>query len=278
MNAFDRLSRIELDEAAAFLHHHFTFINTIDVVVQVGSGQSPDEILDEEWDRASLQRMPHVPAMDSLAKHKLSISWGCVGDAKVLVYGGRYHYYEGYGIVPCILPVWAAAECGARTFLFTNAAGGIRDDLEPGSIMLLDDHINNLGVSPLAGHSHLVNTPYVDMSAVYDADLRSGLQTAAEGEEIAMSSGVYMANTGPHFETPAEVRMARNCGVDAVGMSTVLEATTAKALGARVAAVSIITNRAAGCGADSISHEDNVDAGRAASANLTRVIRRWLGA
>ncbi len=276
MITLDKLTRIELEEATDFLLREFTFINTVDITIQLGSGQRPEHLLDEEWGRCSLQKMPGLPAEASVAKHNLEAFWGLVGNVKVLVYAGRYHFYEGYGRLPCILPIWAAAECGCRSFLLSNAAGGIADGLNPGTFMLFRDHINNLGISPLAGHQHLLESPYVDMSSVYHPELRQALRDSAAALELPLQDGVYMANCGPQFETPAEVELARRMGADAVGMSTVLEACVAYALGARVVALSMITNRACGLAKVPISHEDAICVGGDRGPALVELIRHWL--
>jgi purine-nucleoside phosphorylase len=272
----DKLTRIELEEATEFLLREFMFINSVDLVIQLGSGQKPEGLLDEEWGRQALQQMPGMPNEESLARHNLEAIWGITGDVKVLIYAGRYHYYEGYGRMPCILPIWAAAECGARNFLFCNAAGGIADGLQPGTFMLFKDHINNLGVSPMAGHQHLVQSPYVDMSRVYTSDFRKALQSSAGECGIDLVEGTYMANVGPQFETPAEVEFASRMGADALGMSTVLEASVAHALNARVAGISMITNRACGLSDEEITHENAIATGSAKSGELIQLIRKCL--
>jgi purine-nucleoside phosphorylase len=276
MNTFDKLSRIELEDASAFLNSHFPFINSVEVTIQLGSGQTADGLFDEEWGSSSLQDLPRMPAVESVAHHDLSIRWGMIGNVRTLVLSGRYHMYEGYGLIPCILPIWAAANCGCRVFVFSNASGGIREDLVPGRIMLIRDHVNNLGVSPLAGHHHLMETPYVDMTTLYNAELADSLLATARRLELEVAEGVYMANLGPHFETPAEIRMARAIGADTVGMSTVLEATTAHAAGGRVLGLSLVSNRAAGLGNGPISHEDNVAGVGNAAGQLRDLLRAWL--
>ena len=277
MYPFDKLSRIELDDASDFLQHTFPFINSVDLVVQLGSGQSADDLFDEEWGRVPLQRMPHVPAAESLAQHRMEIIWGRVGEHRTLVYAGRFHLYEGYGRVPCVLPVWAAAACGARTFVFANAAGAINEDMPPGTWMIITDHINNLGVSPLAGHQHLLQTPYIDMTETYCRHMNDSVCRAAAKEGVTPQRGVYMANCGPQYETRAEVKLARNLGADVIGMSTVLEATTAKALGASVIGMSMITNWAAGIGdTHELAHQQAIETGKICSTQLIAILRRWL--
>jgi purine-nucleoside phosphorylase len=276
MYQFDKLSRIELEEAADFLARELPFIHSVDLVVQLGSGLSSDNLLDEEWNRVRLQNMPHLPTEESLASHRFDLIWGTCGDHRVLVLAGRFHIYEGYGRLPCILPIFAACHCGARNFVITNAAGSVRERMAPGSFMLIADHINNLGVSALAGHQHLLGSPYVDMSETYSPEFITSFSGAAAKENVTVHTGVYMANTGPQFETPAEVLLAQQMGADAVGMSTVLEATLAHAFGAKVLGVSMITNWGAGLGRDRILHDQAIEVGRDAGQLLIASIRRWV--
>lgn len=277
MITFDRISRIELEEATEFLFHRLNFINSVDLVIQLGSGQSPENILDHEWDRIPLRDMPHLPAEESLAKHTLEILWGTVDQYKVMIYSGRFHYYEGFGILPCILPIWAAVECGARNFFFANAAVSLSDRFKPGEFMVFNDHINNIGVSPLTGHQHLLKSSYVDMSQTYSRDLSNSFVKSAQSENLTIKDGIYMANQGPQFETPAEIKVAQLLGADALGMSTVLEAITAHALNTRVVGVSMIKHSAAERHGDGkISHQKAFDVGKQGNKQLVKSLRRWL--
>ncbi|MFT5130575.1 MAG: purine-nucleoside phosphorylase [Rhodothermales bacterium] len=271
---FDRLSRFQLEEAGDFLSQRLPFSDKIDLVIQLGSGQTSAELLDEVWHREPLREMPHLPTADSLARHRLEIVWGRIGDYKVLVYAGRYHLYEGFGELPCILPIWAAAFCGARNFLLTNAAGSLNRHLPSGGLMVITDHINNLGISPLVGHQHLLETPFVDMVDVYSPELTMSLTRAASIENVPVFQGIYMANLGPQYETPAELQMAKVMGADAVGQSTVLEAIAARAMGGRVLAVSMIKNFAYGLRRN--SPEQAAEVGNTVREQLIAVIRRWL--
>lgn len=276
MVAMEKLSRIQLNEAAEFLVHEFDFINAVDLVVQLGSSQTPEGLLDEEWNRLPLQQMPHLPFEQSVAEHNLEIVWGTINGLRVLIYSGRYHVYEGHGRVPVVLPIWAAAECGARTFFFANAAASVNPALTPGSFVSVRDHINKLGMSPLMGLQHLLPKPYIDMSRTYDADLAASFTETGRQLGLTIHPGVYMANLGPQFETPAEVRLARMNGADVLGMSTVLEATTAHALGARVIAVSMVSIAATSVttGVDPVGLTD--DARRDAGKQLTAALRKWV--
>lgn len=175
-----------------------------------------------------------------------------VNGMEVFIFQGRRHWYEGEGWTPVILPVYLLRALGADTVLLTNAAGGIRDDLGPGSLMVIEDHINMLGSNPLIGsYNPNLGTRFPDQSEVYAKPLRQKLLNAG-----ADSSGVYIATSGPTFETPAEIRQYRAMGADAVGMSTVPEAIVANALGMQVAGLSCICNWAAGIGSAKLTHED----------------------
>lgn len=174
-----------------------------------------------------------------------------------LIFQGRRHWYEGEGWTPIALPIYVLKRLGASVVVLTNAAGGIRADLEPGTLMCLDDHINLMGVNPLVGPPPPLWGPrFVDQSQVYDSALRSALDRAAQRAGAQIRHGVYLALSGPAYETPAEIRAWRTLGADAVGMSTVPEAMLARAAGLRVLGLSCITNRAAGLAERPLSHEE----------------------
>ncbi|WP_372807447.1 purine-nucleoside phosphorylase [Pontiella sp.] len=171
---------------------------------------------------------------------------------QTLIFQGRRHWYEGEGWTPVILPVYLAHTMGAGTLLLTNASGGIRADLPPGSLMVIEDHINMLGSNPLIGpHNPKLGTRFPDQSAVYNETLRHKLIRAG-----ADACGVYIATSGPTFETPAEIKQYQAMGADAVGMSTVPEAIVANALGLQVAGLSCVCNWAAGISPVPLTHED----------------------
>ena len=184
--------------------------------------------------------------------------------AEVMIFQGRRHWYEGEGITPVILPVWLLSQFGAETVLLTNASGGIREDLGPGSLVAIEDHINMLGVNPLQGpHISGFGTRFPDQTAVYCPVIRAALLAAGANAE-----GVYVATSGPTFETPAEIRAFRSMGADVVGMSTVPEAIFANAMGMKVAGLSCVCNWAAGLGHEELTHED---VGRVASEAMPRM-------
>ena len=175
-----------------------------------------------------------------------------INGMEVFIFQGRRHWYEGDGWTPVILPIYLLHALGANTVLLTNAAGGIRYDLGPGSLMAISDHINMLGSNPLIGpHNPKLGTRFPDQSDVYSKPLCEKLLEAG-----ADATGVYIATSGPTFETPAEIKQYRSMGADAVGMSTVPEAIVANALGMQVAGLSCICNWAAGISPTKLTHED----------------------
>ena len=198
---------------------------------------------------------------------------GAIDDTEFLVFQGRRHWYEGAGWNPVAFPLFCARACGAGSVLLTNAAGGARDDLSPGDLMIIDDHINAMGVNPLVGAPDPSwPAPFPDQTRLYAEALRHRLDVAAGQAGIPVSHGVYLATTGPAYETPAEVRAFRSIGADAVGMSTVPEAMIANAIGLPVAGLSCITNRAAGTGEGTLSHEEVVAVSQAVMPRMRDLI------
>lgn len=194
----------------------------------------------------------------------------------VLVQQGRFHVYEGHPLSVVALPIRTARALGADTLMVTNAAGGIRRDLGPGSLVVLDDHLNLQFRNPLTGPVVDGEIRFPDMSAPYDPALVARAEAAALAEGIRLTRGVYAAVTGPSYETPAEVRMLARMGADVVGMSTVPEVVTARAAGMRCLGFSLVTNPAAGRSLQPLDHAEVVEVGRRAGATLERLIRAVL--
>jgi purine-nucleoside phosphorylase len=211
-----------------------------------------------------------------VAGHAGRLVSGRVGGKWVLFQAGRFHFYEGLSSEVVVAPVRLAAHLGVRTVILTNAAGGIAPELGPGSLLLLDDHINLMGRSPLAGPVVEGEESFPDMSAPYDPELQSLALDLARERGIPLSRGSYAAVLGPSYETPAEIRFLKVAGADAVGMSTVPEAITARALGMRVLAFSLITNHAAGLGSAPLHHDEVLEMGRVAGGQLKELIRALL--
>lgn len=210
----------------------------------------------------------------AVSGHKGEIVAGRLGKTQVLMLSGRVHYYES-GDAGAMRPIIEAFhEMGIKKLLLTNAAGSVREDMPPGSIMQISDHINFSGSNPLFGE--ISDKRFVGLSNAYDDEMATQFQHAAKQADIEIHSGVYMWFSGPSFETPAEIKMAKIIGADAVGMSTVPEVTLARFFGMRTAAASIITNYAAGMTGDEISHQETKDMAPIGGAKLAKILHIML--
>jgi purine-nucleoside phosphorylase len=250
------------DDAAAALAGR-TGVDKHDVAVVLGSGWRPaaDELgtADAEIPVADLPGF----AAPTVAGHGGTIRSLRVGDRRVLILLGRTHFYEGRGVGSVVHGVRTVAAAGCRTIVLTNAAGCLRDGIPVGSPVLISDHLNLTATSPLQG------AQFVDLTDLYSPRLR-GL---AKEIDPTLVEGVYAGLTGPHFETPAEIRMLRTMGADLVGMSTVLEAIAARAAGLEVFGLSLVTNLAAGVTGEPLNHEEVLEAGRAAAGRMGRLLQ-----
>jgi purine-nucleoside phosphorylase len=217
-----------------------------------------------------------MPA-SSVAGHAGELVAGVVRGVPVACLAGRAHLYEGHPPEDAVFGVRLLAELGCHTVLLTNAAGGIAERCASCTLMLITDHINLTGRTPLLGpNDESLGPRFPDMSEAYDRQVRAAAHRAAAGEQVALQEGVYAGLLGPTYETPAEVRMLRTLGADAVGMSTVLEVIALRHRGVRVGAVSVITNAAAGGSQESLNHAEVQEAGRQMAAALGRLLGRWI--
>ncbi|MCA0044721.1 purine-nucleoside phosphorylase [Celeribacter litoreus] len=219
---------------------------------------------------ADLAGFPHA----GVSGHSAALTIGTLNGVEVAVLGGREHYYENGRADAMRLPLEVLKELGIEQLILTNACGSFRADIPPGNLMLLSDHINYSGRSPLIGEP--TDARFVNLTEAYDPTIRAGLSKAAEEEGEPLLDGVYAWYSGPNFETPAEIRMLKLLGADAVGMSTVPEVILSRFLGLRVAAVSVVTNMAAGLGNEHISHEHTKASAPIGAEKLSRIIRRYL--
>jgi purine-nucleoside phosphorylase len=200
---------------------------------------------------------------------------GEVGGAEVAVMQGRFHFYEGRPLEEVTFPVRVLALLGVKTLVLTNAAGGLNNSFTQGALIVISDHLNLMGTNPLLGpNDERFGPRFPDMTEVYDRDLQelAGLEARAMGLELRR--GVYAALTGPSYETPAEIRMLRLLGADAVGMSTVPEAIVARQMGVRVLGLSCITNMAAGVLDKPINHEEVIETGARVRETFAELLRR----
>lgn len=193
------------------------------------------------------EEIPHFPVPSGVVGHAGELVLGDVGKTPVAVLSGRVHYYEGRPMSDVVFPARALARLGVGAVVLTNAAGGVRKTFKPGDLMLMTDHINAFGTNPLIGaNEDALGARFPDMSRVYDSALRKLAKETARSLRIPLREGVYLGNSGPSYETPAEIRAYRTMGADAVGMSTVPEAIVLNHAGVRVLGISTITNMAAG--------------------------------
>lgn len=217
-----------------------------------------------------LPGFPHV----GVSGHNPNLVIGDLEGVRVAVFGAREHYYENGNPAAMRLPLTVLKALGAEALIATNAAGSLRADIRPGDLMLLADHINFSGLNPLIGEK--TDARFVPMTTAHDADLRASLRASAQAVGVALPEGVYAWYSGPSFETPAEIRAIKILGGDAVGMSTVPEVILARFLGLRVAAISSITNMAAGMSDEQISHEHTKAMAPLGAAKLEQVLRHLL--
>lgn len=242
------------------------------LVLGSGLGHLAEAVQGAVIDYADLPGFPHA----GVSGHNPKLVIGDLEGTRVAVFGGRAHYYESGRADAMRLPLEVLKALGAGGLILTNAAGSMRPDIPPGELMLLSDHINFSGLNPLIGEP--TDARFVPMTDAHDPGLRAALRAAAEAEGIALSEGVYAWYSGPSFETPAEIRAIRTLGADAVGMSTVPEVILARFLGLKVAAISTITNMAAGLSDEAISHEHTKAMAPLGAAKLERILRRFLRA
>jgi purine-nucleoside phosphorylase len=238
-----------------------------DVAVVLGSGWAPaaDALADSGYTEVPLADLGGFPP-PTVAGHAPVVRSIGVGGLRVLVFLGRTHLYEGHPVATVVHGVRTAVAAGCRVIVLTNAAGGIREGLGVGQPVLVSDHLNLTGRSPLAGAPPPDGyaSRFTDLTNLYSERLRALARFADPG----LAEGVYAALPGPHYETPAEIRMLRTLGADLVGMSTALEAIAARHLGAEVLAISLVSNMAAGITGQRLDHAEVVAAGKAAAARM----------
>ena len=245
------------------------------IVLGSGLGHLGERVTDAV--RIPYDKIPgfHVPTVPG---HKGELVSGMLGGKHVLVQSGRFHGYEGYSADVTCLPVRVFATLGIKTMIITNAAGGIRREWKPGTLMILNDHINMTGRNPLIGPVRPGETRFPDMTNPYDPILRLVARKVARERGIPIEEGVYLGLMGPTYETPAEVRMVAAMGGDGVGMSTVLEVIVARSRGMRCLGISTITNPAAGISLTPLNHEEVMETAAKVGESLGQLVEGILAA
>jgi purine-nucleoside phosphorylase len=257
------------EEGVALIRERCDLVPEVALILGSGLGDGVDADLSDCHDFA-YGALPGFPR-PSVPGHAGRLVLGQLHGVPSAVFRGRIHLFEGHGIAATTLITRLAAALGARILVVTNAAGGLRQQFVPGQLMLIEDHLNFLGVNPLAGWHWPDGTPaFVDLSRVYDPALLQHTEATAHASGVEVATGIYAAVPGPAFETPAETRFLSMAGADAVGMSTVPEATAAAALGLRVLGISCITNVAGG----GASHQEVLAVAGRAAETLGAVLRR----
>jgi xanthosine phosphorylase len=212
-----------------------------------------------------------------LAGHAGTLNLGRLSGADVAIFAGRWHVYQGIEAGAITTPIRMLKALGADTLLLTNAAGSLRPEAGPGSLVCLTDHINMLGFNPLIGpNDDAVGPRFPSLRDAYDPELRERLHAAAHALGFDLHDGVYLAVAGPSFETPAEIRAFRTLGADLVGMSTVPEVIAARHAGLRVAAISAVTNLAEGMGGEELSHEQTLRVAAEGAQRLGPLVERFV--
>jgi inosine/guanosine/xanthosine phosphorylase family protein len=258
------------DAAALLLARHGDAVRAdVGVILGSGLGGLADAVTGAVT--VPFAELPGFPPA-TVSGHAGRLVVGTLAGRRVAVLQGRAHVYEGVSGPRLGVGVRTLAALGVRTLILTNAAGSLRPEVPPGHLMALSDHINLMGVNPLVGPDvDGLGPRFVGLGGAYDAGVRAQLHAAAAAAGLPLAEGVYLAVSGPSFETPAEIRAFRTLGADAVGMSTVPEVIVARHLGLRVGAISVITNLAEGLGDTPLSHEQTL-AGAAAGARALQAL------
>jgi purine-nucleoside phosphorylase len=247
---------------------------TVGMILGSGLGAFADTL--EARVALPFARVPGLPPA-TIAGHAGNLVYGRAGALEVLALQGRVHFYEGHDLARVAFPARLLIAAGCRTLILTNAAGGIDESLEPGQIMVIRDHINLLGGSPLRGpNDERLGSRFPDMTRAYDETLRTLAFDAGAEVGLELREGVYAACPGPQYETPAEVRMLRALGADLAGMSTVPETIAAAHMGARVLGLSCVTNLAAGITDAPLSHEEVTATAARVRGDFERLLRAIL--
>ena len=209
--------------------------------------------------------------------HKGQLVFAEVNGKKVVMMQGRYHFYEGYSMQTVTYPVKVMKKLGVKTLIITNAAGAVTEEFKPGDLMFITDHINFMGTNPLIGkNDETLGTRFPDMSEVYSKELINKAETIAKELNISYQKGIYVATTGPSYETPAEIKMYRLLGGNAVGMSTAPEAIVANYCGIKVLGISCLTNYAAGVTDNPLNHQEVIETANKVKESFKNLLSRFI--
>ncbi len=260
-----------IDEATDYIRSHIDIAPELAVILGSGLGSLSECVNDAVV--LKYENIPYFKA-STVAGHAGELIVGTIENRRVLIMNGRFHYYEGHDMETVTLPIRVFARMGIKNLIVTNAAGGIGDNLSPGTIMLIRDHLSFMCPSPLCGANlSEFGTRFPDMTHVYSPEYMELAQRTAADLGISVESGVYCYFTGPQYETPSEIKAVKLLGADAAGMSTVPEAIVARHCGMNILGISLITNKAAGLSCNELSHEEVGAIARASGEKMVELVR-----
>lgn len=262
---------MKMNSTVAFLKEKVNFQPEIGLILGSGLGVLALEI--ENPIKIPYDEIPGFP-VSTVEGHAGQLVIGTLQGKKVIAMQGRFHFYEGYSLEKVTLPVRVMKQLGVKILIVTNAAGGINKSFLPGDLMIIKDHINNAGINPLIGpNDSSQGVRFPDMSTAYNKKFIELAKSVASKLEIQIKEGVYVGNTGPSYETPAEIRMLRTIGGDAVGMSTVPEVIVARHAGIEVLGISCISNMAAGILDQPLSHNEVIETTEKVKVNFLNLVK-----
>ncbi|WP_026563993.1 purine-nucleoside phosphorylase [Bacillus sp. UNC41MFS5] len=261
----------KIQNASSFLKQKYANTPKIGLILGSGLGVLADEI--ENPVKIPYNEIPDFP-ISTVEGHAGQLVFGLLSGVEVVAMQGRFHFYEGYSMEKVTFPVRVMKELGVDMLIVTNAAGGVNESFSAGDLMIISDHINNMGTNPLIGpNDSKLGVRFPDMSEAYTKDLRVAAREIASRLNINVKEGVYFGNPGPVYETPAEIRMVRAMGGDAVGMSTVPEVIVARHSGMKVLGISCISNMAAGILDQPLTHDEVIETTERVKADFLQYIK-----
>lgn len=262
---------MEVKEASTYIKDKLSVTPEIGLILGSGLGVLAEEIQNKTT--IPYADIPHFPK-STVEGHAGQLVIGTLSGKQVIAMQGRFHYYEGYSMEQVTLPIVVMKKLGIHSLIITNAAGGINKEFSPGDLMVITDHINNMGSNPLIGpNDSQLGERFPDMSSAYHPTYIKNAELCAKKLQIQLRKGIYVGNTGPTYETPAEVEMLRAFGGDAVGMSTVPEVIMANYLGLKVLGISCISNMAAGILDEPLSHKEVIETTEKVKENFINLLK-----
>lgn len=264
-----------IEEAVDYIKSQIKITPKVGLILGSGLGVLANEI--ENPIKISYHSIPNFP-VSTVEGHEGQFVVGTLNGKEVIAMQGRFHFYEGYTQKQTTMPVLVMRGVGVETLLLTNAAGGVNETFKPGDLMLISDHINFSATNPLIGRNLESFGPrFPDMSQVYNRELIAGMEKEGADQGLKLRKGVYAYMTGPCYETPAEIKMVRKLGGDAVGMSTVPEAIVANHCGVKVVGISCITNMAAGILDQPLNHQEVMETAEKVKVSFIKYVKGLLG-